>query len=173
MSDTLVSLSPKHTILLGAALGELLRSGDVVLLSGDLGAGKTQFAKGVAQALGVAQPVTSPTFNLVLEYETARGVPLRHFDLYRLESEAELVDLDYFGLLEDAAISIVEWGDRFSAALPLDYLLIVFELRDEDARHLRFEAVGLRATNLLAQLRQKCGGLEEPTASEEAEGRPS
>jgi tRNA threonylcarbamoyladenosine biosynthesis protein TsaE len=121
-----------------------------VLLAGDLGAGKTQFTKGVARALGVMQAITSPTFNLMLEYETSGGKNLRHFDLYRLEHENELDDIDYFGLLEGDAISVVEWGDKFSGALPLDYLLIDFEMGEKETRRLRFEAVGAHSTQLLA-----------------------
>jgi tRNA threonylcarbamoyladenosine biosynthesis protein TsaE len=149
----LISASPAQTENLGAALGALLQPGDVVLLSGDLGAGKTQFTKGVARALGVTQAITSPTFNLMLEYETARGAGLRHFDLYRLEHEDELDDIDYFGLLEGDAISIVEWGDKFPAALPLDYLLISFELDEDETRLLRFEAAGTRSAKLLASVK--------------------
>jgi tRNA threonylcarbamoyladenosine biosynthesis protein TsaE len=147
-----VSSSPEQTERFGEALGGLLRAGDVVLLAGDLGAGKTQLAKGVARALGVQEAVTSPTFNLVLEHETALGIPLRHFDLYRLTDASELADIDYFGLLEDAAISVVEWGDRFSDALPLDYLLINLKLQDDDARTLHLSATGPRAKQLISPL---------------------
>jgi tRNA threonylcarbamoyladenosine biosynthesis protein TsaE len=152
-SASLVSTSPAQTERFGAALGALLQPGDVVLLAGDLGAGKTQFTKGVARALGITQAITSPTFNLVLEYETNSGEGLRHFDLYRLEHESELDDIDYFGLLEDEAISIVEWGDKFPSAMPLDYLLVDFELDKEKTRLLRFEAVGARSAYLLASVR--------------------
>jgi tRNA threonylcarbamoyladenosine biosynthesis protein TsaE len=161
-----VSASSEQTERIGALLGALLCPDDVVLLTGDLGAGKTQFTKGVARALGVSQDVTSPTFNLMHEYASAgtdkgagggagggaRSVVLRHFDLYRLEDESELDDIDYFGLLEDGAISVVEWGDRFFSALPLDYLLIAFELVDERTRILRFEAAGIRGRRLLTDI---------------------
>jgi tRNA threonylcarbamoyladenosine biosynthesis protein TsaE len=139
------------------ALGRALQPGDVVLLTGDLGAGKTQFTKGIAQALDIEEAVTSPTFNLVCEYDSAQGVTLRHFDLYRLEDETELDDIDYFGLLEGKAICVVEWGDKFPNALPLDYLLVTFELGDgledgledagDNARTLRFSAGGLSGTD--------------------------
>ena len=80
------------------ALAPLLVAGDVVLLSGDLGAGKTQLTKGVAEGLGVAEPVTSPTFNILLVHQGR--LPLYHFDLYRLERADELEDLDYYATLE-------------------------------------------------------------------------
>jgi tRNA threonylcarbamoyladenosine biosynthesis protein TsaE len=152
MSDSksviLGSNSVAQTIDLGVRLGGLLQSGDVVLLSGDLGAGKTQFSKGVAQGLGIQDEITSPTFNLVLEYEVSQVVKpavgssasdqaaedspltqkpllLRHFDLYRLGDSSELDDIDYFGLLEDErAASLIEWGDKFLDALPQQYLKI-------------------------------------------------
>jgi tRNA threonylcarbamoyladenosine biosynthesis protein TsaE len=149
-----VSASFEQTEKFGVMLGAMLHPGDVVLLTGDLGAGKTRFTKGVARALGVGQAVTSPTFNLMHEYVSASDVTLRHFDLYRLENESELDDIDYFGLLEGDAISVVEWGDRFFSALPLDYLLIAFELIDEQTRILRFEATGTRGVQLLAEVRE-------------------
>jgi tRNA threonylcarbamoyladenosine biosynthesis protein TsaE len=154
MSHVVVSSSPEQTEGLGRALGAILRAGDVVLLTGDLGAGKTLFTKGVARALGVAQAVTSPTFNIMIEYATAAGGCLRHFDLYRLDDVDELDDIDYFGLLERDAISVVEWGDRFSERMPLDYLLVAFELDDEDTRTLRFNAAGARGARLLTDAKE-------------------
>lgn len=154
---------PEETIALGARLGSLLRGGDVLLLSGDLGAGKTRLSKGVAQGLGVIDEVTSPTFNLVLEYtptslasKEAKVHTLRHFDLYRLEDEAQLDDIDYFGLIEDdTAVSVVEWGTQFSSALPLDYLSVeMFVVDDAEAgntRQLDFTARGKRAEALLEE----------------------
>jgi tRNA threonylcarbamoyladenosine biosynthesis protein TsaE len=152
----LVSSSPEQTTGLGELLGTLLRAGDVVLLTGDLGAGKTQFTKGVAHALGIDEAITSPTFNLMHEHSGARGVTFRHFDLYRLDDSAQLDDIDYFGLLEDDAISVVEWGDRFSDALPLDYLLVAFGLLDEQTREMRLEASGARSASLLEEYWEAC-----------------
>jgi tRNA threonylcarbamoyladenosine biosynthesis protein TsaE len=144
--------SPEQTERIGKALGTLLEAGDVVLLSGDLGAGKTQFTKGIAAALGVKEAITSPTFNIMLEHEGADGTVLRHFDLYRLEDESELDDIDYFGLLEDDAISVVEWGDKFSGALPLNCLIIDFELQDDSMRALHLTALGSHGVQLLSRL---------------------
>ncbi|MDR2106345.1 MAG: tRNA (adenosine(37)-N6)-threonylcarbamoyltransferase complex ATPase subunit type 1 TsaE [Coriobacteriales bacterium] len=166
MSNTLCSVSSAQTNALGAALGAALQPGDVVLLTGDLGAGKTQFAKGIARALGVQEAITSPTFNLMIEHSTAKGGLFRHFDLYRLERVEELDDLDYFGLLEDAAISAVEWGDRFPQALPLDYLLVAIEIDDDERRTLRFEAQGERSACLFAGVWDALRVAEEQTASE-------
>ena len=88
----------------------------MVVLSGDLGAGKTQLTKGLAAGLGVVEPVTSPTFNILLVHEGR--IPLYHFDLYRLEFAEQLDDLDYWGTLEADGVSVVEWGDRFAEAIP-------------------------------------------------------
>jgi tRNA threonylcarbamoyladenosine biosynthesis protein TsaE len=150
-----ITSSEEETTFLGEHLGRLLAGGDVVLLTGDLGAGKTRFAKGVARGLGVAAEVTSPTFNLMVEYPARDGLVLRHFDLYRLERAEQLDDLDYFGLLEDdTAVSLVEWGDRFADALPESYLLIGLSLVSDapEQRELVFSAQGARFEQLLVEL---------------------
>jgi tRNA threonylcarbamoyladenosine biosynthesis protein TsaE len=109
-----------QTRAVGAALAAALRPGDVVVLSGELGAGKTTFAQGVAAGLGVTEPVTSPTFVLVRPYECAppgtAGNPtalrrLLHADLYRLEHTTEVSDLALGELVEEEAAALVEWGD--------------------------------------------------------------
>ncbi len=128
-----LSTSTEQTIELGRILAGLLEPDDVVSLSGGLGAGKTQLSKGVALGLGIDEDVTSPTFPILVEYAGGR-LPLFHFDLYRLASEAELDDVDYFGVLESGGASLVEWGDKFAAALPDDYLELDIQTRDDGAR---------------------------------------
>ena len=154
----MTSQSEDDTKAFGRQLGTLLQGGDIVLLDGDLGAGKTRFAKGVAEGLGASQTLTSPTFNLVLEYplgvaeRTCSPKTLRHYDLYRLESPEQLDDLDYFGLLEDPdAVSLVEWGSKFSDSLPLEFLLvnIATNSTDADVRTLQVSAEGTRPEELL------------------------
>jgi len=113
--------SPEETRAIAAALAASLRPGDVVALSGDLGAGKTCFVQGAAAALGVPGPVTSPSFVLVREYDgTVAG--LRHVDVYRLNSIQELVDLGYEDVFEPDRIVFIEWGDAVQDVLPDDRL---------------------------------------------------
>ncbi|HEY1443685.1 MAG TPA: tRNA (adenosine(37)-N6)-threonylcarbamoyltransferase complex ATPase subunit type 1 TsaE [Acidimicrobiales bacterium] len=112
--------SPDETRALAAALAPLCRAGDVVLLVGDLGAGKTVFAQGFAAALGVAGPVTSPTFALVRHYRCGPDSPVRtliHADVYRTGSVAEVTDLALAELVEEDAVAVVEWGDMAAPAL--------------------------------------------------------
>jgi tRNA threonylcarbamoyladenosine biosynthesis protein TsaE len=105
----LTSNSPAETEDAGRSLGETLRPGDVVLLTGELGAGKTTFVRGVAQGIGSHAPVASPTFQLVRVYPGR--VQLAHVDLYRVENSTELRDLGLEELAEQGAV-VVEWGDR-------------------------------------------------------------
>lgn len=107
---------------LAAAVSELCRAGDVVLLSGDLGAGKTAFAQGFARGLGVREQVTSPTFTLARRYEGRLG--LNHLDVYRLDSLQEALDLGLAELVDEGAVTVIEWGDVVIPALAADYLEI-------------------------------------------------
>jgi tRNA threonylcarbamoyladenosine biosynthesis protein TsaE len=112
--------SADATRALAGRLAPLCRAGDVVLLVGDLGAGKTVFAQGFAAALGVAGPVTSPTFALVRHYRCGPPSPvagLIHADVYRTGSLAEVVDLGLAELVEEDAVALVEWGDLAAPAL--------------------------------------------------------
>ena len=160
MTLCLTTHSEDETTALGSRLGAVLHGGAVILLDGDLGAGKTRFAKGVARALGVSGTLTSPTFNLVLEYPLANDDTtrlehpryLRHFDLYRLEQAEQLDDLDYFGLIEEQdAVSLVEWGSKFASHLPLDYVLVNILMVDgaPEQRTLELSAEGARSEEML------------------------
>ncbi|MGH3934991.1 MAG: tRNA (adenosine(37)-N6)-threonylcarbamoyltransferase complex ATPase subunit type 1 TsaE [Pseudonocardiaceae bacterium] len=126
MSVELVLATPADTERLGRAVGELLRPGDVVVLSGPLGAGKTVLARGIGAGLGVRGPVTSPTFVIAREHAAlpgGRGVPLVHVDAYRLGGMAELDDLDLDTDLLAAAV-VVEWGEGIAERLADEHLLI-------------------------------------------------
>jgi tRNA threonylcarbamoyladenosine biosynthesis protein TsaE len=142
--------SAEETQTLGAALASVLPVGAVLVLSGDLGAGKTQFVKGLACGLGSGDAVTSPTFNFMHVYTSLGWPVLYHFDLYRLESAEQLNDLDYFGYLESEVISAVEWGDRFAEALPGDYLLLNFCFGAASERRVRISAHGSASERVLA-----------------------
>ncbi len=113
LPEQVTTSSPAETEAAGERFGERLRAGDLVLLTGELGAGKTTFVRGVARGVGSAAPVASPTFQLVLLYPGR--VQLAHLDLYRIESSSELVDLGIEELLDQGAV-VVEWGDRLEAA---------------------------------------------------------
>jgi tRNA threonylcarbamoyladenosine biosynthesis protein TsaE len=133
--------SHDETLALGARVGTILRPGDVVALCGDLGAGKTVFAKGIARGLGVIDEVVSPTFTLVREYDAP--VPLVHVDVYRLDHFQELYDVGFDELVGGASVTVVEWGDRVSAMLPAERLEVRIGPGDrEDDRLLTFAAAG-------------------------------
>ena len=109
---------------LAGRLAAVLEPGDVILLEGDLGSGKTTFTQGLAAALGVPDGVTSPTFTLMNIYPTPK-FDLVHVDVYRLERLSEVVDLALPEMIEDGAVAVIEWGERAAAALPGDRLRIV------------------------------------------------
>lgn len=140
--------SPTATKQLAATLSPYLKPGDVVVLKGDLGAGKTQFVQGVAAGLGVRDQVISPTFNILLAYEGG-SLPLYHFDLYRLERARDLEDIGYFETIDGDGVSFIEWGDKFPEALPYSYLEVILESADQGARAVRAHAYGERSRQLL------------------------
>jgi tRNA threonylcarbamoyl adenosine modification protein YjeE len=128
------SRSPAETRALAAALASVARPGDLVLVVGDLGAGKTVFAQGFAAALGVEGPVTSPTFTLVRQYRCGEGGDvqwLAHADLYRLDRLAEVVDLAIPELLAEGAVAVVEWGDAGAPVLGDSALEVVLAAAPE------------------------------------------
>jgi tRNA threonylcarbamoyladenosine biosynthesis protein TsaE len=119
---------PRGTHELGVALASLLVEGDVVLLTGDLGAGKTVLVQGIAEGLGVEDPVTSPTFALVDEHGSGSGLRLLHVDVYRLDDPAEIVDLGLGDEVDDGrTIAVVEWGEKAAPLLPGDRLAITID----------------------------------------------
>ncbi len=158
MEATFVAESTEQTIALGERLGRLLAAGDVLVLTGDLGAGKTQLTKGIARGLGVEDDVTSPTFTIGMVYEGGE-LPLYHFDLYRLEDAAELDDTGLFDVLGGDGPCVIEWGEQFADQLG-DERLDVFLTRmddeaavgEEPARSVRLVAHGLRANQIVEAL---------------------
>lgn len=145
----LLSDSPERTQRIGEALGQVLTPGDVVVLDGDLGAGKTTFTQGVARGMGIEDPVTSPTFVVAREMPVGRlGVGLTHVDAYRVSSLQEWDDLD---LDVGSRAMVVEWGERVALALPQDHLEIRL-VGDDRARSLVIASHGPRSERLVTAL---------------------
>ena len=117
--------SPQATQSLAEALGGALEPGDLVLLVGELGAGKTAFVQGLARGLGIDEAVTSPTFTIVHEY--AGRVRLAHVDVYRLDRVQDLYDLGFDELVDDDRVTVVEWGDRIEQLVPAEHLVVRIE----------------------------------------------
>lgn len=133
-----------QTRALATALASLACPGDLVLLAGDLGTGKTAFAQGFAVGLGVDEPVTSPTFILVRTYPGAR-LKLHHVDAYRLEHLQEALDLGLAEMVDDVAVTLIEWGDLVAPALPGDFLEVHLDYGPgDDDRTLALRSVGRR-----------------------------
>lgn len=128
----LVTSSPDETQRVATAVAAALRPGDVVALTGELGAGKTCFVQGAARALGVRERVTSPSFVLRREY-SGRDLPLLHLDVYRLERLHEVVDLGWDEALDGRHVTFVEWGDAMRPLLPTDHLEVELRLPPLDA----------------------------------------
>lgn len=127
------SNSPGETEALGAALAKLLWPGAVVAFTGDLGAGKTAFVRGLARGLGIPDRVTSPTFTIVNEYEGGR-LPLFHFDLYRLASSDELFEIGWEDYLRRGGVCAVEWSENAAGALERDTVRVDLRRGAEDGQ---------------------------------------
>ncbi|HET9442692.1 MAG TPA: tRNA (adenosine(37)-N6)-threonylcarbamoyltransferase complex ATPase subunit type 1 TsaE [Acidimicrobiales bacterium] len=150
---TATTKSADDTRELGAAVASLARGGDIVLLGGDLGSGKTTFAQGFGRALGVTDPVTSPTFMLMRPYEGR--LRLLHCDVYRLEHLQEIVDLGIVELVDDDSVALVEWGDVAEPVLPADFLEIRITYQDgEEDRRFELRNVGPSWAPRTAALRE-------------------
>ena len=126
------TFSQDETIALGERLGALLEPGDVLVLTGDLGAGKTQFTKGIAAAMGVTDDVTSPTFNILMVYPGER-MDLNHFDLYRLDDPDQLEDTGLFDLLGADGVCVIEWGEQFADEIGEERLDVFLTRLDDEA----------------------------------------
>ena len=125
--------SPAETRALGAALARQLLPGDVLVLEGDLGAGKSEFTRGIARGLGVAGPVASPSFTILNVYDEGR-VPLYHFDWYRLSSAQELYDMGMDEYLGGDGVAVIEWPSRCPEAIPADFLRVRITPVDDTTR---------------------------------------
>lgn len=137
----LTSRSAEQTRTIGANLAKQLRKGDVVLLNGDLGAGKSELARGIAQGLGYGGPVTSPTFTLLNIYETPSNI-LHHFDWYRIEDPEELLLAGLDEFVGGDSITLIEWSSRAEELVPEDHLVVDIQVTGENERELKLTSVG-------------------------------
>lgn len=152
MSESTISLPAEYIIesadamqQLGRELARTLRVGDVLMLHGDLGAGKTTLAQGVAEGLGIDSPVQSPTFTLVREHR-APGMMFYHLDLYRLDSPDELEDIGYESYIDPAdGVSLIEWPERAGDWLPAAFTMVQIDHLGGDRRRVTISAYGERA----------------------------
>ena len=132
-----ITHSPEETEAVGAALGKALKPGTVLAYTGDLGAGKTAFTRGLAQGLGATDRVTSPTYTIVNEYLSGR-MPLFHFDMYRLSSSDDLWDIGWEDYLERGGVCAVEWSENVEDALESPIWVKLTKL-DENTRRITIE----------------------------------
>lgn len=151
---TVRTRSRAETVAVGALIAPLLSAGDVVILTGELGAGKTAMSTGLIAALGSADQVTSPTFTIMRHHQLARGGEVLHLDAYRLSGPDDAEDIGLLELLDGGAIAIIEWGERIAAALGPDLLVVALRhvnnaadaagAGDADWREIHIEGVGPR-----------------------------
>ncbi|ALS37239.1 tRNA (adenosine(37)-N6)-threonylcarbamoyltransferase complex ATPase subunit type 1 TsaE [Enterococcus rotai] len=151
--------NPKETETIAKIIGSVANPGDTIILSGDLGAGKTTMTKGIALGLGIDQMIKSPTYTIIREYQQGR-LPLYHMDVYRIENGADDLGLDEY--FEGDGLSVVEWGKLLGEFLPADYLDITIEKDPEDMekRKLLIQAFGEKSEQFLNRIEQK---MEERT----------
>ncbi len=155
-----ISNSLEQTVRLGVRLGELLSAGDVICLSGELGAGKTALASGIGRGWGAGQQVTSPSFTLVKEYPRLHdGLILYHIDCYRLETAAEVATVGLEEILDDGGATMIEWPERIEQLLPENQLWVAMRYVSETRRGLRMTANGDRPAGLLKRFKQNAFGV--------------
>jgi len=149
----IVTFSPEDTQELGQKLAALLKPGDVLILTGDLGAGKTCFTQGLGQGLQTEKAVTSPTYNIIKEYQGR--FPLYHFDLYRIEEE-EMQELGYEEYFYGEGITVIEWPEKAGDLLPSARLEVKIIKGDGEERIFRLTPQGVRAKEILEGLKKEC-----------------
>ncbi|MDQ6660706.1 MAG: tRNA (adenosine(37)-N6)-threonylcarbamoyltransferase complex ATPase subunit type 1 TsaE [Chloroflexota bacterium] len=164
VSSTLdiISHSTTQTQRLGMRLGDLVRAGDLILLDGQLGTGKTTFTQGIAQGMGIPENISSPTFTLLKEYSATsvssgqqiRSLPLYHFDLYRLDDPEEILALGFEDYFYGSGVCVVEWADKAGQLWPLEHVRVALKVVNETKRGLLFTATGARYCALLRQFQK-------------------
>lgn len=148
----ILTRSPEQTLALAEAIGRRLKPGAVLALTGDLGAGKTLFVKGLATGLGVSPDIviTSPTYTLINEYPGR--LPLGHVDLYRLETEVDFDDIGLYDLLDEDGVAAIEWADRLGPDALGDHLTVHLTVAGLEEREIRLIPYGLAMTDLLREI---------------------
>ena len=141
----LISRSDEFTFETGQRLGSEARPGDVFALRGDLGAGKTVLAKGIAAGLGIVEEITSPTFTLLEIYDSE--IPFYHFDLYRIGDESEFDNLNFEDYWDNEGVSVVEWSERAGNRIPENAVFVTLEYLDDVSRRILIEYTGNRRFN--------------------------
>ena len=135
------SFTPEDTFTIGKKLAETVRPGEIYTLNGDLGVGKTVFTKGLAAGLGIKEPVTSPTFTILQEYESGR-LPLYHFDVYRIGDPEEMDEIGYEDYFYGHGICLIEWAELIEELIPEDAIAVYIEKdldKGLDYRRIRIE----------------------------------
>jgi tRNA threonylcarbamoyladenosine biosynthesis protein TsaE len=158
--------SPEETRAVGRLLADLVQPGDLILLDGPFGSGKTTLVQGLAEGLGVRGPVPSPSFTLIQEYRPGAGgprLPLYHLDLYRLRSPEEALGLGLEEYLAGDGVVVIEWPEPARPLLPAERLEIRVQYRD-DGREIRLRAVGARYVLLLTRFVERWYGQPAPLA---------
>lgn len=147
------SKSKSETAKIGNNLGKLMSGGDVIILSGELGAGKTTIAKAISKGLGLqnVNQVISPSYAIINEY--IAGIKIYHFDLYRISSQDELYEIGAFEYFQSDGVCIVEWGEKFIDSMPKERLEILLEHAGKNERKITLTPVGVKYKKKLAKLK--------------------
>jgi tRNA threonylcarbamoyladenosine biosynthesis protein TsaE len=137
-----ITTSVEETIELGEKLAGKFKGGEIIALSGELGAGKTQFVKGIGKALGITREISSPTFVIVQTYSSGR-LPLIHMDLYRLDSVESLEDMGWYDFLDINGVIVIEWAEKMQKFLPAENTIFVkLTFEDLDTRKIKLMSGG-------------------------------
>lgn len=155
----IISHSPEQTTRLGKRLGMLLQPGDVVCLSGDMGAGKTVFARGIGEGWGAKHALTSPTYTLVHEHRRDDGQRLYHLDCYRLENAEDVDSIGFDDVLDSDGVVLIEWAERIMGAVPEQHLWVELRVIEATRRNLLLEGNGQRHVDLIDQFREQTFGV--------------
>jgi tRNA threonylcarbamoyladenosine biosynthesis protein TsaE len=156
----LKSESVEQTFNIAKILGQLVQEGDIICLNGDLGVGKTHFAKGLAAGLGINEHITSPTYTIVNEYEGIKK--LYHFDVYRLGEPDEIYDIGYVDYLNGSGVVLIEWADLIEDLLPrarLEIRLVKGNIdldNNENYREINFQGFGEHYSKIIEEMAEKC-----------------